>query len=187
VVVAVGAVRSNVTNRTYVHSYRPRENERLQDQAGTLDDLFHSDTAYPSGSMVLEVGCSAGAQTLTLSQRCPEARFTSIDVSAASIAEAKRRADRAELTNVEFRQADIFALPFNRECFDHVFVCFVLEHLSRPVEALGILNELLRPGGARSRSSRVITDPPISTLRAPTPARRSSVKSRCSGRPAATR
>jgi hypothetical protein len=28
-----------------------------------------------------------------------------------------------------------------------VFVCFVLEHLSRPVEALVILERLLRPGG----------------------------------------
>jgi Methyltransferase domain len=62
-------------SEAYVHGYHPRENERLQDQAGTLVDLLHS------------------------------------------------------------------------ESFDHVFVCFVLEHLSRPVEALVILNRLLRPGG----------------------------------------
>jgi len=132
---------------TYVHGYRPRENERLRDQAGTLVDLLHSDTAYPGGSMVLEVGCGVGAQTLTLARRSPEARFTSVDLSADSIAEARRRADRAGLTNVEFRQADLFALPFRAESFDHVFVCFVLEHLSRPVEALTILKRLLRSGG----------------------------------------
>jgi SAM-dependent methyltransferase len=51
------------------------------------------------------------------------------------------------LSNVEFRQADIFALPFIAESFDHVFVCFVLEHLARPVGALRILKRLLRPGG----------------------------------------
>jgi len=134
-------------NETYVHGYHPRENERLQDQARTLVDLLHSDTAYPGGSMVLEVGCGVGAQTVTLAQRSPDARFTSVDVSADSIAEAKRRTDRAGLTNVEFGQADIFALPFNGESFDHVFVCFVLEHLSRPVEALAILKRLLRSGG----------------------------------------
>jgi len=71
----------------------------------------------------------------------------SVDVSADSIAEARRRADRAGLTNVEFRRADIFALPFNAEAFDHVFVCFVLEHLSRPLEALAVLKRLLRAGG----------------------------------------
>jgi SAM-dependent methyltransferase len=48
---------------------------------------------------------------------------------------------------VEFRQADIFALPFGVESFDHVFVCFVLEHLSRPAEALASLGRLLRSGG----------------------------------------
>jgi hypothetical protein len=43
-------------SRAYVHGYLRRENERLQDQAGTLIDLLHSDTSYPSGSMVLEAG-----------------------------------------------------------------------------------------------------------------------------------
>jgi SAM-dependent methyltransferase len=134
-------------SEVYVHGYHPRENERLQDQAGTLVDLLHFDTAYARGSTVLEVGCGVGAQTITLAQRSPDARFTSIDVSADSIAEARRRADRAGVTNIEFRQADIFALPFDAESFDHVFVCFVLEHLSRPVEALTILESLLKPGG----------------------------------------
>ena len=134
-------------SETYVHGYHLRENERLQDQAGVLVDLLHADTAYPGGSRVLEAGCGVGAQTITLAQRSPGARFTSVDISAESIAEAERRADRAGLTNVEFRQADIFALPFEAESFDHVFVCFVLEHLSRPVEALAILKRLLRPGG----------------------------------------
>jgi protein-L-isoaspartate O-methyltransferase len=134
-------------SEAYVHGYQPRENERLQDQAETLIDLLHCDTAYPRGSTVLEVGCGLGAQTLTLAQQNPDARFTSVDLSADSIIEAKRRADRAGLTNVEFRQADLFALPFDDESFDHVFVCFVLEHLSRPVQALTILKRLLRPGG----------------------------------------
>ena len=131
----------------YVHGYHPREQERLQDQAGTLVDLLHHDTAYSGGSVVLEAGCGVGAQTVTLAQRSPDARFTSVDISADSVAEAKRRVDRLGLTNVELQQADIFALPFDSESFDHVFVCFLLEHLSRPAAALAILGRLLRPGG----------------------------------------
>jgi len=134
-------------SQTYVHGYHARENERLQDQAGTLVDLLHSDTAYPAGSTVLEVGCGVGAQTVTLAGRSPDARFTSVDISAHSLAEAKRRADRAGLTNVEFQLANIFELPFTAESFDHVFVCFVLEHLSRPLEALAILKNQLKVGG----------------------------------------
>ena len=131
----------------YVHGYHRRENERLQDQAGTLVDLLHSDTAYPSGSTVLEVGCGIGAQTVTLAQRSPAARFTSIDISASSLAEAKQRTEAAGIANVELKQADVFALPFDVGSFDHVFVCFVLEHLSRRLEALAILKSMLRPGG----------------------------------------
>src|ERR1700730_8033351 len=138
---------SDIVSDAYVHGYHLREKERLQDQAGTLVGLLHSDTSYPSGSVVLEAGCGVGAQTVTLAQRSPDARFTSIDIAADSVTEAKRRVHAAGLTNVQFRQADIFALPFVPESFDHVFVCFVLEHLSRPVEALAILNRLLKPGG----------------------------------------
>jgi ubiquinone/menaquinone biosynthesis C-methylase UbiE len=134
-------------NETYVHGYQSREHERLQDQAGTLIDLLHSDTAYPSGSKVLEVGCGVGAQTVTLARRSPDAQLTSIDVSEESISEARQAVERAGLTNVTFQPANVFDLPFEAESFDHVFVCFVLEHLSKPLEALTILKNQLRHGG----------------------------------------
>jgi ubiquinone/menaquinone biosynthesis C-methylase UbiE len=131
----------------YVHGYDGREGMRLQDQAGVLVELLHADTAYPPGSTVLEAGCGVGAQTVPLAQRSPGARLTSIDISAASVAEAQRAVDRAGLANVVLQQASIFALPFAPASFDHVFVCFVLEHLARPVEALAVLKALLKPGG----------------------------------------
>jgi ubiquinone/menaquinone biosynthesis C-methylase UbiE len=55
--------------------------------------------------------------------------------------------DAAGFTNVHFQQADIFHLPHAPETFDHVFVCFVLEHLSQPVEVLHVLKNHLKPGG----------------------------------------
>ena len=131
----------------YVHGYDRREGDRLLDQAGALVDLLHSDTAYPPGSIVLEAGCGVGAQTIHLARNSPGARITSVDVSADSVKEAKSRVDAAGLTNVEFGQADIFALPFAAETFDHIFVCFVLEHLSSPLAALAALIRLLKPGG----------------------------------------
>jgi SAM-dependent methyltransferase len=108
---------------------------------------LHGDTSYPPGSRVLEAGCGVGAQTVALAERSPAARFTSVDRAADSVAEAARRIERAGLRNVDFLQADIFDLPFVPESFDHVFVCFVLEHLARPLDALVILGRFLRPGG----------------------------------------
>lgn len=131
----------------YVHGYDPREQERLQDQAGTLVDLLHADTTYPAGSSVLEAGCGVGAQTVTLARRNPQARFTSVDISVDSLEQARQRVEEAGLRNVQLRQADIFALPFAAASFDHVFICFVLEHLAQPLEALAFLKKVLRPGG----------------------------------------
>lgn len=135
-------------NPIYVHGYDQRESLRLQDQAATLVALLHSDTSYPEGSSVLEAGCGVGAQTLPLARNSPGASITSVDVSADSVAKAKAKADAAGLANVQFQQADIFALPFDPESFDHVFVCFVLEHLSQPITALLALRKLLKPGGS---------------------------------------
>ena len=132
---------------TYVHGYDPRENRRLQDQASTLVELLHWDTTYPEGSSVLEAGCGVGAQTVTLATNSPGALITSIDVSAASVVEAKKAVQAAGNNNVTLRQADIFHLPFPPESFDHVFLCFVLEHLSQPVEALSALKYVVKPGG----------------------------------------
>jgi ubiquinone/menaquinone biosynthesis C-methylase UbiE len=131
----------------YVHGYQPRESERLKAQAGSVVDLLHGDTNYPAGSLVLEVGCGTGAQTVTLARNSSGARFISFDRSADSLAQAKARADAAGLRNVEFRELDLFRLPFEAASFDHVFVCFVLEHLPNPGEALLLLKKLLKPGG----------------------------------------
>jgi len=131
----------------YIHGYSDREHARLVDQATTLSDLLHAGTRYPAGSRVLEAGCGVGAQTVTLARNSPEARFTCVDVSPDSLAAARERARAASLSNVSFEVADLFALPFPEESFDHVFVCFVLEHLRRPGEALAALRTRLRPGG----------------------------------------
>jgi ubiquinone/menaquinone biosynthesis C-methylase UbiE len=131
----------------YVHGYDTRESRRLQDQASTLVELLHSDTSYPAGSRVLEAGCGVGAQTVTLASKSPMAEFISIDVSPASVARAAEAVQSAGITNVTVRECDLFELPFAPESFYHVFVCFVLEHLDRPVEALRALRQVVRPGG----------------------------------------
>jgi len=131
----------------YVHGYHPRERIRLQDQASTLEELLHSDTIFPPGSLILEAGCGVGAQTLPLARNSPGAMIAAVEISGVSAHEAKRRADEAGLFNVQVIQGDIFHLPFRKRSFDHLFVCFVLEHLPHPVEALRILKEFVKPGG----------------------------------------
>ena len=132
----------------YVHGYSARERARLCDQAATLTGLLHAGTRYPAGSRVLEAGCGTGAQTVILADRSPRADFTCMDVSRRSLAVAARQVRQAGRRNVTFRQADIFSLPFGPSSFDHVFVCFVLEHVSDPAGAVEALMTVLKPGGS---------------------------------------
>jgi ubiquinone/menaquinone biosynthesis C-methylase UbiE len=133
---------------TYVHGYDKKENARLQDQAATLAELLHHDSVFPCGSRILEAGCGVGAQTITLARKNPGAHITSIDISETSLAEAKKTIEEAGITNVTFLQGDIFNLTFEPESFDCIFVCFVLEHLAKPVQALIALKKFLKPGGS---------------------------------------
>lgn len=136
-----------MTATEYVHGYSQRESQRLVDQSQTLADLLHHDTRYPPGSHVLEAGCGVGGQTVILARNSPQARFTSVDLSPDSLKVARAAVARAGLANVTFQAADLFHLPFPPASFDHVFVCFVLEHLRQPAEALRRLKTVLKPGG----------------------------------------
>ncbi|CAN2040699.1 SAM-dependent methyltransferase [Candidatus Magnetomoraceae bacterium gMMP-15] len=132
---------------TYIHGYNQKENIRLQDQALTLVELLHSDTSFPAETKVLEAGCGVGSQTISLARNSPNAHITSIDISEASVAEAKKRVESEGFSNVSFQQGDIFNLSFETESYDHIFICFVLEHLPNPIEALSILKKFIKPGG----------------------------------------
>ncbi|MFE9096098.1 L-histidine N(alpha)-methyltransferase [Streptomyces sp. NPDC007264] len=136
------------TSLAYVHGYSADEARRLGDQADTLAALLHSGTSYPAGSRVLEVGCGVGAQTVHLVTASPQAEFVAVDVSATSLAEARDRVSaHFPAARVRWLRADLFDLPFPDASFDHVFVCFVLEHLRAPHRALTALRRVLRPGG----------------------------------------
>lgn len=131
----------------YVHGYTARESARLVDQATTLADILHHDTVYPAGSNVLEAGCGVGAQTIILARNSPKAKITAVDLSEESIRTASGRVSSQGFTNVTFQQTDIFHLPYRDGSFDHVFLCFVLEHLSNPIDALLCLRRVLKRGG----------------------------------------
>jgi ubiquinone/menaquinone biosynthesis C-methylase UbiE len=131
----------------YVHGYDQRENIRLQDQASSLVELLHADTRYPAGSLVLETGCGVGAQTITLAKNSPQADITALDISMRSLAQAKQKIEAAGSVNINFQQADIYQMPFKPGTFDHIFVCFVLEHLAEPANALETLKAILKTGG----------------------------------------
>jgi SAM-dependent methyltransferase len=132
---------------SYVHGYSDRETQRLFEQSLILEDLLHEGTHFPSGSRVLEVGCGVGAQTSILARRNPGIHLTSIDISAESVKKATQMVTESGLKNVSVKQADFFDHGFEGASFDHIFICFVLEHLESPSKALQIAKGLLADRG----------------------------------------
>ncbi len=133
--------------KEYVHGYSQSESRRLCDQACTLSQLLHCDSVFKPAGLVLEAGCGTGAQTVIIAPQNPACSFISVDISEDSLREAQERIEKANIDNVYFQHADVFALPFEEESFDHIFICFVLEHLEKPMQALESLKRVLKNGG----------------------------------------
>jgi len=98
-------------------------------------------------SRILDCGCGPGSVTVGLAQWAPDGQTVGIDLGAEQLDGARALARDLDVKNVDFRQADIFDLPFEDDSFDVVFSQAVLFHLSNPQKALAEIKRALRPGG----------------------------------------
>jgi SAM-dependent methyltransferase len=129
---------------SYVHGYSAAEQTRLSHQAGILADFIHANSAFTPYSRILEPGCGTGEQTLKLAARNPATTVIAIDRSEESLQIAARRIAARGLGNVALRAGDICALPFQDGELDGAFVCFLLEHLRSPGQALREIRRVLK-------------------------------------------
>lgn len=137
-----------IQDNRYVHGYSDREAKRLIDQATTVSAYLHYDSIWDKGSKILEVGCGVGAQTEIIASKNPESKIISIDISEKSIKKAKLEMRKLGIENVEFRVQDVRDMEEEKtDLYDHVFVCFVLEHVVNPVDILKRIKKLMKPNG----------------------------------------
>ena len=95
---------------------------------------------YPEGALVLKPCVLFRPRPLCWNN--PGTRFVCADISEASV-----RVAMGQNPGLPFLAGDLYALPFPNATFDHVFACYVLEHLERPGRALENLLRVLKPGG----------------------------------------
>ena len=97
-----------------------------------------------AGSHALDVGCGLGMQSRMLAAAVGEAgTVTSIDISHDAINAARAG---GVPDNVRFDVADVFSLPHDDDTFDCVLEDRVLQHLTRPLEAVKELVRVASPG-----------------------------------------
>jgi SAM-dependent methyltransferase len=100
----------------------------------------------PTGSRILEVGCSFGHMTFLLTRRFSQ--VTAVDISPESIDLARRRAARWNVHNVRFEVADAEHLSaFPEGGFDAVFSFSTLRFCPDPAAAMREYHRVVRPGG----------------------------------------
>ncbi len=104
------------------------------------------DAAEPtSDADTLDVACGPGTVVAAFAQRVR--RAVGLDATEAMLQQARRLAADLKLTNVEWRQADVYALPFDDSAFDIVSCRFAFHHLQEPESAFGEMVRVCRPGG----------------------------------------
>jgi ubiquinone/menaquinone biosynthesis C-methylase UbiE len=73
-------------------------------------------------------------------------RITGIDISEGMLEKAKERTERYA-GSLELRQMDVHDMPFADGEFDQIFTSCTFCSVPRPVEGLGALRHVLKPGG----------------------------------------
>jgi SAM-dependent methyltransferase len=98
------------------------------------------------GTALLDVGSGPGTITADLAALVAPGRVTALEATpealALTAAELERRGLAADLV-----VGDAHALPFPDDSFDVVHAHQVLQHLADPVQALGEMRRVCRPGG----------------------------------------
>lgn len=132
----------------YIHGYTRQEQERLVGQAEYWrDTLILPDLPYRPGERILEVGCGVGAVLGVIGTAFPDVQLAGIDLVSEQIEYARRHLARLGHPGAELRQGDATELPWKDGHFDHVYMMWVLEHVSDARPYLAEAGRVLRPGG----------------------------------------
>ncbi len=100
---------------------------------------------------VLVAGCGTGDGVISLGTQLygSPARITALDMSTASLAVAKGRAEARGLDNIRFVHDSLLNVKAHTEKpFDHINCLGVLHHLEAPEAGLAALESVLAPDGA---------------------------------------
>ncbi|MFC4335281.1 methyltransferase domain-containing protein [Salininema proteolyticum] len=96
---------------------------------------------------LLDVGCGPGTITADLARLVRWGRVVAVDREPAIVGRAAEHLAANGVHNAELRTADVLDLPFPDNAFDVAHAHQVLQHVSRPVDALRELRRVVRPGG----------------------------------------
>ena len=99
----------------------------------------------PAGGRVLEIAPGPGYFCIELA-KLGNFQITGLDISKSFVQIARRNAQAAGL-QIDFRQGNASALPFEDASFDFTFCQAAFKNFSQPVKAIAEMYRVLRTGG----------------------------------------
>ena len=99
------------------------------------------------GVSIIDGGCGPGNITIEIAKKVAPGVVVGIDADEASLAMAKELAKQQGVSNITFKQGDIYNLPFKDESFNIAYSHAVLSNLKEPVQALIEYKRVVKPGG----------------------------------------
>jgi len=127
-----------------------READRWDGTSGQFGDAMLEAAELRPGHSVLDVGCGAGGTTVEAARRVAPGTAVGIDISSQALALARKRANAAGHSKIEFIEADAQTHAFEPESFDTIISRFGSMFFADPIEAFANLRRALRPGGKLS-------------------------------------
>lgn len=115
--------------------------------AGRHSARMFARAAIAPAERVLDIGCGSGSTTCVAAEAAAEGSALGLDLSAAMLALARRRASAQGLANVEFEQGDAQVYPLEPGGFDLAISRFGCMFFADPVAAFRNIAAGLRPGG----------------------------------------
>jgi SAM-dependent methyltransferase len=133
----------------YPRWLRLRRTEQIDIRAEIARRYMPGETLPEFGSplRVLMPGAGTGQHPLLVAANYRDVTVDGIDLSRNSLAYAIRMARRHGVSNTNFSQADILALPNLGSNWGHIECVGVLHHLADPKAGLEALSRVLVPGG----------------------------------------
>lgn len=121
------------------------ETRAADPQQRRMRETYLSWVDFPEAARVLEAGCGTGAVSRDLARWPNVSEVIGLDPSPVFLAKAQELA--AEISNVEFQEADARSMPYEDNAFDAVVFHTCLCHVPEPEKAIEEAFRVLRPRG----------------------------------------
>lgn len=144
-----------------------RVKEAFTRQADTFDEYaakadesvearFQEAVGAAAGGTILDVACGPGVVTAALAGRAKA--VTAFDATPAMLEKAEKRCADAGHRNVQFKQGNAEALPFDDRAFDGVVTRLAIHHFADPKRVVEEMFRVLRPGGTLVIADVVVSE-----------------------------